>query len=90
MLLFLFLLIDESDGQLYFIMSKQINPYLDFVLGLDATQFDLLCDAINQRKDRERYGAISFEEAALNYGRKPICPKCLSDKYHADGSGKAV
>ena len=72
------------------LMSKQINPYLDFVLGLDATQFDLLCDAINQRKDRERYGAISFEEVALNYGRKPICPKCLSDKYHADGSGKAV
>ena len=66
-------------------MSKQINPYLDFVLGLDATQFDLLCDAINQRKDRERYGATSFEEAALNYGRKPICPKCLSDKYHEDG-----
>ena len=51
-------------------MSKQINPYLDFVLGLDATQFDSLCDAINQRKDRERYGATSFEEAALNYGRK--------------------
>ena len=48
-------------------MSKQINPYLDFVLGLDATQFDLLCDSINQRKDRERYGATSFEEAALNW-----------------------
>lgn len=72
------------------LISKQINPYLDFVLGLDATQFALLCDAINQRKDRERYGATSFEEVALNYGRKPICPKCLSDKYHADGSGKAV
>ena len=69
----------------FFIISKQINPYLDFVLGLDATQFDLLCDSINQRKDRERYGATSFEEAALNYGRKPICPKCLSDKYHEDG-----
>lgn len=65
--------------------SKQINPYLDFVLGLDATQFDLLCDSINQRKDRERYGATSFEEAALNYGRKLIYPKCLSDKYHEDG-----
>lgn len=49
-------------------MSKQINPYLDFLLGLDATQFDLLCDSINQRKARERYGATSFEEAALNYG----------------------
>ena len=48
-------------------MSKQINPYLHFVLGLDATQFDLLCDAINQQKDRERYDATSFEEAALNY-----------------------
>ncbi len=66
-------------------MSTQINSYLDFVLGLDATQFDLLCDAIKQRKDRERYVATSFEEAALNYGRKPICPKCLSDKYHEDG-----
>ena len=66
-------------------MSTQINSYLDFVLGLDATQFDLLCDAIKQRKDRERYVATSFEEAALNYGRKPICPKCLSDKYQEDG-----
>lgn len=28
------------------LMSKQIKPYLDFVLGLDATQFDLLCDSI--------------------------------------------
>lgn len=53
------------------LMSKQINPYLVFVLGLDATQFDLLCDAINQRKDKERYGVTSFEEAALNYVRKP-------------------
>ena len=42
-------------------MSKQINPYLDFVLGLDATQFDLLCDSINQRKDRERYGATLLQ-----------------------------
>ena len=66
------------------LMSKLINPYLDFLLGLDATQFDLLCDAMNQRKDRERYGATSFEEAALNYGRKPICPKYHSDKYHKD------
>ena len=66
-------------------MSKQINPYLDFVLGLDATQFDLLCDSIKHRKDRERYGSTSFEEAVLYYGRKPICPKCHSDKYHEDG-----
>ena len=42
------------------LMSKQINPYLDFVLGLDATQFDLLCDAINQRKDRERFCFLEF------------------------------
>lgn len=33
-------------------MSKQINPYLDFVLGLNAAQFDLLYDSISQRKDR--------------------------------------
>ena len=46
-------------------MSKQINPYLDFVLDLDATQFDSLCDAINQRKDKEKYSVTSFEEAAL-------------------------
>lgn len=63
------------------LMSKQINPYLVFLLSLDVTQFD----SINQRNDRERYGATSFEEDALNYGRKPICPKCLSDKYHEDG-----
>ena len=36
-------------------------------------------------KPAEKYGATYFEEAALNYGRKPICPKCHSDKYHEDG-----
>ena len=47
-------------------MSKQINPYLGFVLGLDATQFDSLCDAINQRKDRERYGANVIKLSKIN------------------------
>lgn len=66
-------------------MSKQINPYLDFVLGLDDSHFELLCDSINQRLDKESYGVASFEEAALFYGREPICPKCHSDRYHEDG-----
>ena len=66
-------------------MPKVINPYMDFVLGLDDEQFDLLCDAINQVKDKKLYGASSFEEAAILYKREPICPMCGSKTYFQDG-----
>ena len=66
-------------------MSKPVNPYKDFVFGLDDEQFVLLCESINQRKDKELYGFISYEEAALRYRREPACPKCYSNLYHKDG-----
>lgn len=70
-------------------MSKTDNPYMDFVFGLDKSQFTLLCDAINQRKDKELYGFSSFEEAALKYKREPICPECNSTLYTKDGHTNA-
>ncbi len=69
----------------FFIMSKTVNPYKDFVFGLGDEQFSLLCESINQRKDKKLYGYISFEEAALKYKREPACPNCGCKLYHKDG-----
>lgn len=66
-------------------MPKTVNPFMDFVFGLDDTQYDLLCDCVNQRNDKELYGFSSYEEAALYYKRKPMCPRCESILYHKDG-----
>lgn len=49
------------------------------------TQYDLLCDCVNQRNDKKLYGFSSYEEAALYYKRKPMCPRCESILYHKDG-----
>ena len=66
-------------------MPKTVNPFMDFVFGLDDTQYDLLCDCVNQRNDKKLYGFSSYEEAALYYKRKPMCPRCESILYHKDG-----
>ncbi|MCI6695895.1 MAG: hypothetical protein MR457_00445 [Solobacterium sp.] len=50
-------------------MPKTVNPFMDFVFGLDDTQYDLLCDCVNQRNDKKLYGFSSYEEAALYYKR---------------------
>ena len=42
-------------------MPKTVNPFMDFVFGLDDAQYDLLCDCINQRNDKELYGFSSYE-----------------------------
>ena len=70
-------------------MPKTVNPFMDFVFGLDDAQYDLLCDCINQRNDKELYGFSSYEEAALKYKRKPMCPRCKSTLYHKDGHTNA-
>lgn len=70
-------------------MPKTVNPFMDFVFGLDDAQYDLLCDCINHRNDKELYGFSSYEEAALKYKRKPICPRCESNLYHKDGHTNA-
>ena len=52
---------------------------------MSSNDFKLLKDVIDSRTDLEKYGATSFEEAALLYSREPVCPKCESKKYHMDG-----
>lgn len=64
-------------------MLKIINPYMDFVFGLDDEQFNLLYDCINQVKDKWLYGASSFEEAAILYKREVMCPICHSKRSSA-------
>ena len=56
-------------------MPKTVNPFMDFVFGLDDTQYDLLCDCVNQRNDKKLYGFSSYEEACkfwLNGAEFPI------------------
>lgn len=57
----------------------------DYVFSLSLEDFKDLRKAVDERIDYDTYGFITYEEAAKYYGRKPICPKCNSDKYHFDG-----
>ena len=66
-----------------------IKEYQDFVFSLSDYEFDLLKQAVDSRIDKELFGFISYEEAALYYKRKPTCPKCGSTKYHKDGISNA-
>lgn len=66
-------------------MSKTNNQFLDYVFNLNSDEFDSLKEAINLRIDKDLYGFNSFEEAAIYYGRKPVCPVCGSNEYHDDG-----
>lgn len=69
-------------------MSKT-NSFLDYVCNLNDEDFNLLKQAVDTRIDKELYGVTSFEEAAIKYGRKPICPKCGSSNYCLDGKSSA-
>lgn len=66
-------------------MSKTVNPFLDYVFKLSSDEFNSLKEAVELRIDKDDYGVTSFEDAALSYGRKPVCPKCGSTLYHEDG-----
>lgn len=66
-------------------MSKTVNPFLDYVFKLSDDEFISLKDAVDLRIDKDAYGVTSFEEAAVLYGRKLVCPKCGSTLYHEDG-----
>ena len=65
------------------------NPFEEFVFSLDPVQFQQLTQAADKRIDKERYGFSSFEEAALAFGRIPVCPKCGSEYNHEDGTTPA-
>lgn len=66
-------------------MSKTDNKFLDYVFNLSKDEFNSLKEAADIRTDNDEYGITSFEGAAIKYGRKPICAKCKSAKYHDDG-----
>ena len=57
-------------------MSNFENPFKDFVFSLPEDKLDLLIECINNRKDYDLYGVTNLEDAAIKYGRKPMCPKC--------------
>ena len=69
-------------------MSKYSNPIEDYVFSLSSKDFKDLINFINKRIDRDKYGFVSFEEAAISYQRTPVCPKCGSVSYHLDGKNK--
>ena len=62
-------------------MSNFENPFKDFVFSLPEDKLDLLIECINNRKDYDLYGVTNLEDAAIKYGRKPICPKCSCENY---------
>lgn len=61
------------------------KEYQEYVFSLSEQQFKQLSAAVDMRTDKEKYGVTSYEEAALMYERKPICPRCGSDQNHEDG-----
>ena len=62
-------------------MSNFENPFKDFVFSLPEDKLDLLIECINNRKDYDLYGVTNLEDAAVKYGRKPMCPKCSCEIY---------
>ena len=67
-------------------MSKFFD---DYVNDLTDDEFDSLIESINKRIDKNKYGETNFEDLALKYGRKPVCPKCGSKDYINDGNTNA-
>ena len=56
----------------------------DYVNDLTDDEFDSLIKSINKRIDKKKYGETNFEDLAIKYGRKPVCPKCESKNYSND------
>ena len=40
--------------------------------------------------DKDKFGYTTFEDAAIYYGREPICPKCGSTSNYLDGKSNAI
>ena len=68
-------------------MSKS---YDDYVNVLNDDEFDSLIESINKRIDKKKYGETNFEDLAIKYGRKPVCPKCGSKEYINDVSEQLI
>lgn len=66
-------------------MPETVNPFFDYVFSLSEAQFNSLKEAVDRRIDKQLYHVTTLEDAALAYGRKPVCPNCGSELYHHDG-----
>ena len=69
----------------FFIKPKLLYPLQLLVFSLPEDKLDLLIECINNRKDYDLYGVTNLEDAAIKYGRKPICPKCSCENYIENG-----
>lgn len=74
---------DCSDERGPFMLCQ--DSFESYVFSLSGNDFTRLQNAVNERLDKERYGATSYEELALNEGRKAVCPFCESTTHIDDG-----
>lgn len=70
-------------------MCNESN-FHDFVESLNTSQLIELEREIRYRKFKIKLGGNNFFDVASNYDRKPICPKCKSDKFIKFGLNKKV
>lgn len=68
-------------------MCKE-NNFHDLVKSLSTEELLSLEKEIRYRKFELKLGGNNFCKVALEYDRKPICPKCKSDKYIKFGLNK--
>ncbi len=68
------------------------SSFDEYVFSLSDDDFFSLCESVNKRKNKQKYGASNFEELALKYGKTPICPNCKSTDLinHSHTESKAV
>ena len=64
------------------------NNFQDFVESLTVDELLSLEREIRYRKFKIKLGGDDFYNVAVKYNRKPICPKCKSEKYIKFGLNK--
>ena len=64
------------------------NPFLDEVYSLSDLEFSQLNEAVTFRKNKEKFGFTTLDEAALKYQREVSCPNCGSISCKKDGKTK--
>ena len=61
------------------IAMTKTNPFKGRVNALPDDEFELLCEAVRERRCREDIGVGTLAEAAAEYRRAPSCPSCGGD-----------
>lgn len=67
------------------LMNINHNPYAGTVDALPEDDFELLVQAVEARKCRERIGYGTFDEAAEAFRPSPSCPHCRCERVAKDG-----